>query len=147
MRNILFCTAIIVAVVTGGCGKKIVVVTGEVFYEGSPAKDVAVLFEPKSDSTLVSESGIAVTDSEGRFTLESSSRKRGIEPGNYTVHVGWRNPTVADVGDAGPSPGGEAQTAKQPYLFPEEKSVVVEVKGTGKNHLVCNITPEEVRWE
>ena len=138
------------AVLFCGCGKKIVTVTGEVLYEGAPAKDIAVLFEPKSDATLVSESGIGVTNSSGHFTLESSGRKRGIEPGTYTVYMGWKNPdpVVDDTGGAGPPDGVEIPVPPSPYRFPEEqKEIVVNVQGSGKNHFVIKITPEEILCE
>ena len=146
MRNILL-LVIVAAIFCCGCGKKIVTVTGEVLFEGEPAKDIAVLFEPKSEAKIVPESGIAITNSEGRFTLESSSQKRGIEPGSYTVYMNWRNPTSVDDGGAGPAESG-APPLTSPYRFPAERqSIVLEVKGSGKNHFVFKVTPEEIRWE
>jgi len=144
MRHIFL---LLILVVACGCGKKIVPVSGEVLYEGVPAKDIAVLFEPKSDAKIVPESGIAITDSEGRFTLESSSHKRGLEPGNYTVYMNWRNPTSVDDGGAGPAEGA-APTLVSPYRFPAERpQIVLEVKGSGKNHFVFKVTPETILWE
>jgi len=138
------------AVLFCGCGKKIVTVTGEVLYEGTPAKDIAVVFEPKSDGTLVSESGLGVTGADGRFTLESSSRKRGVELGAYTVHLGWKNPNpiADDTGGAGPPPDVEIPVPVSPYRFPEEqKEIVVNVQGSGKNHFVLKISPEAILCE
>ena len=131
-----------------GCGKNIVTVTGEVLYEGKPAQDIAILFEPKSDAKTVSESGVAVTDSGGRFTLRSSSNKRGIEPGTYTVYLGWKNPAAAvDDGGAGPPPGTTTKTPASPYRFPEDRSVIVEIRDSGKNSLVFRISPEGILCE
>ncbi len=148
MRTLLNLLVFSMAISLTGCGKKIVTVSGEVQYEGKPAKDVALLFEPKSDATFVAESGVAVTDSSGRFTLESSSDKHGIEPGHYTVYFGWKNPdAVDDVGGAGPPSGAEIQTTVSPYQFPGERNAVVEVHGDGENSFVFKITPEAIVCE
>lgn len=140
---ILFGMAAIVLMI--GCGKRIVTVTGEVQYNGVPAKDIAVLFEPKSTAEQIAESGVAVTDAEGRFKLESSSAKSGIEPGSYAVYLGWQNPVTVEDGGAGPSPESEANQVEVPYQFPPERQeLVVEVQGDGENHFVFDITPENI---
>ena len=132
-----------------GCGKTIVTVTGEVLYEGNPAKDIVLLFEPKSGATQVPESGFAVTDADGRFRLESSSGKRGIEPGTYTVYLGWNNPDTVVVDDAGPSPNAPPPTPP-PYQFPvnsNNEKVVVDVQVDGNRHFMFKFTPEEITAE
>ena len=139
----------LVFVLLCGCGKKIVTVTGEVLYEGSPAKDVVLLFEPRSGATQVAESGVAVTGADGRFKLESSSGKRGIEPGTYTVYLGWINPDTVVVDDAGPSPD-TPPPSPPPYQFPvnsNNEKVVVDVQINGKRHFVFKFTPEEILAE
>jgi hypothetical protein len=133
-----------------GCGQKIVSVTGEVHYDGKPAPDVAILFEPKSDAKLVPDAGLAVTDSNGRFKLSSSAKnaKSGIEPGTYTLHLGWQNPQAVAGDDAGPVPG--AKPVPSPYRFPAklaEGEAVVTVKATGKNHFIFLATADDVTWD
>ena len=149
MKKTCFFVAIVVLATCCGCGKKIVTVSGEVLYEGKPAKDIAVLFEPKSDAKFVSESGVTVTDSNGSFTLRSSSNKRGLEPGNYTVYMNWKNPNFVDITDgAGLSRGAEVKAMSSPYRFPAERpEIVVTVQNSGKNHFTFKITPTEILWE
>ncbi|MDR0870727.1 MAG: DUF4198 domain-containing protein [Planctomycetaceae bacterium] len=137
-----------------GCGPKIVSVTGEVHYDGKPAPDVAVLFEPKSDAKQIPDAGLAVTDSNGRFKLSSTAKKAksGIEPGTYTLHLGWQNPQpAADDGGAGPAPGAASPPpVSSPYRFPEKlgnNEAVVTVKATGKNHFIFSTTADDVTWE
>ncbi|MDR0336315.1 MAG: DUF4198 domain-containing protein, partial [Planctomycetaceae bacterium] len=126
-----------------GCGSKIVSVTGEVFYDGKPASDISVLFEPKSESTRVSDSGLAVTDSNGRFVLFStgSKKRNGIEPGQYTVLMGWKNPNMpADIPE-----GVTLKPVKSPYQFPEKlinQNVIVTIHDHGVNRFVFRITAE-----
>ena len=146
MRNILL-FVIVAAVFCCGCGKKIITVTGEVQYEGEPAKNIAILFEPKSSEKIVSESGVAVTDSTGRFTLKSSSGKGGIEPGNYAVYMNWCNPNAVDDGGAGPAHGAESQAMVSPYKFPEERPEIVVPIENGKSHFVFKVTSKEILWE
>ena len=150
MKNSNLLLTVITVIFFCGCGKNIVTVTGEVLYEGKPAKEIVILFEPKSDAVLVSESGLAVTDSSGRFTLKSSSDKRGLEPGNYTVYMNWKGPDNVndEYGDAGPPPGVEVKSNPSPYQFPAERpEIIVSVQGSGKNHFVFKITPKEILWE
>jgi hypothetical protein len=131
-----------------GCGPKIVSVTGEVFYDSKPAPDISVLFEPKSESTRIADSGIAVTDLSGRFTIFStgSKKRNGIEPGEYTVFMGWKNPNVpADVPE-----GTAIKPVNSPYQFPEKfinGNVVVTVHGNGVNRFVFHVTADNVTWE
>ncbi|GHT40103.1 hypothetical protein FACS189427_13910 [Planctomycetales bacterium] len=149
MRYLMLCCSLFLFI---GCGPKIVSVTGEVHYDGKPAPDVAVLFEPKSDATLIPDAGLAVTDSNGRFTLISSGKnsRPGIEPGAYTLHLGWKNPqAVDDDGGAGPAPGAE-KPVFSPYRFPAKLAdgeAVVTVKATGKNHFIFHATADDVKWE
>ncbi|MDR0871182.1 MAG: hypothetical protein LBN39_10365 [Planctomycetaceae bacterium] len=119
-------------------------------YDGKPAPDVAVLFEPKSDAKLVPNPGFAVTDSNGRFKLTSLAvkAKSGIEPGTYTLYLGWKNPNEVD-GALTEAEGG-AKPVPSPYRFPEkltEGKVVVAVKETGKNHFVFRTTVDDVTWD
>lgn len=90
-----------------------------VLYKGEPAKDVAVLFEPKSDATYVPHSKLAVTDASGRFSIFSTEqrRKKGIEPGECVVYLGWNNPDAVEISDSVPSPDDPKPTPS-PYRFP-----------------------------
>jgi hypothetical protein len=131
-----------------GCGQKIVSVTGEVLYDGKPAPDIAVLFEPKSNSAKIAEAGLAVTDSGGRFTLFSAGTKKrnGIEPGEYTVFMGWKDPNAPkNVPE-----GATIKPANSPYQLPEKlvnHNVVVTVHGNGTNRFVFRVTADDIIWE
>ena len=149
MRNSLLFSLIAIFALCG-CGKKVVSVTGEVLYEDQPAKDIAVLFEPKSDAQLIPDAGLAVTDSNGRFTLKTAVKnpRSGVEPGKYTVYMGWKNPGAVESGDAPPASGAATTQATSPYRFPDELingNVVVEIQS--KKHFVFKIRPEEILWE
>ncbi|MDR2704772.1 MAG: DUF4198 domain-containing protein [Planctomycetaceae bacterium] len=131
-----------------GCGQKIVSVTGEVLYDGKPAPDISVLFEPKSDSARIAEAGLAITNSSGRFTLFSTGTKKrnGIEPGEYTVFMGWKNPNAPeDVPE-----GATIKPVNSPYKFPEKLvngNVIVTVHGNGANRFVFRVTADDITWE
>lgn len=151
MRNVSCLFVAITVLAVCGCGKKIVPVTGEVLYEDEPAKNIAVLFEPKSDAKEVPFSGIAVTGPDGRFTILTTEKqqKRGLEQGSYTVYLGWKNPDTVEGSDAGPQPG-DPPPIPSPYRFPEKignGELVVDVRNDGKNHFVFRVTPDNVQWD
>jgi hypothetical protein len=130
-----------------GCGTKIVSVTGEVIYDGKPAPDIAILWEPQSNAKQIPESGIAVTDSRGHFTVSSTGQKKrnGIEPGKYTVFMGWKNPNSIELPE-----GATSALVTAPYKFPEKISngnVIVTINESGTNRVVFRVTPDEITWE
>ncbi|MDR3197603.1 MAG: DUF4198 domain-containing protein [Planctomycetaceae bacterium] len=131
-----------------GCGQSTVSVTGEVFYDGKPAPDISVLFEPKSESTRVADAGLAVTDSGGRFRVFSTGAKKrnGIELGEYTVFMGWKNP---DATDDIPE-GATIKPVNSLYKFPEKLingNVVITVNRDSNNRFVFRVTADDITWE
>ena len=68
----------------GGDGPKLVPVKGTVTVGGSnPFANGLVRFAPKSGSKVLG--GSAITDDDGNFVLLHTSRRSGVEPGEYTV--------------------------------------------------------------
>lgn len=132
-----------------GCGKRIVSVEGQVLYEGKPAPDILVLFESKSASKTVPQSGLGKTDPQGKFFLQSvDSKKNGIEPGEYTAYFGWKNPVRQIIGDT-PEENKGLVEAKCPYVFPESINAgkyVFTVPEKGIKDLIVNITKTDVVW-
>jgi hypothetical protein len=79
-----------------GCGQKVVFVSGTVTYQGKPAPDIAVCFEPDPDSTNAGSVAIGKTDQTGKYTLRlvNRSKKTGIFPGRYRVCLRWVDPNM-----------------------------------------------------
>jgi hypothetical protein len=131
-----------------GCGQNIVSVTGEVLYDGKPAPDISILFEPKNETTRIADAGLAITDSGGRFALFSTGTKKrnGIEPGEYTVFMGWKNPQATD----NIPEGATIKPVNSPYRFPEKLingNIIVTVNGKGVNRFVFHVTADNITWE
>ncbi|MDR1270613.1 MAG: DUF4198 domain-containing protein [Planctomycetaceae bacterium] len=131
-----------------GCGTSVVSVTGEILYDGKPASDISVLFEPKSESTRIADAGLAVTNSGGQFTLFSTGVKKrnGIEPGEYTVFMGWKNPNATD----NMPEGATIKPVNSPYKFPEKLingNVVVTVNSKDINRFIFRVTADDITWE
>ncbi|MDO5554917.1 MAG: carboxypeptidase-like regulatory domain-containing protein [Planctomycetia bacterium] len=110
-----------------GCGVRTVSLSGQVTYNGQPAKDVAVTFDQATGG--ISASG--KTDTEGNFTLRllNDSKKSGIVPGEYTVRLFWVDPNEKEdaIGPTHPSP--------YPETLPvySTEGVPVSIDGTVRN--------------
>lgn len=126
MKNNCFVIFVLLVLLTG-CGVRTVSMSGQVTYNGEPAKDVAVTFDQITGG--ISASG--KTNEEGVFTLRllSDSPKKGIIPGDYRVHLFWVDPNEKEdaIGPSNPSP--------YPQALPiySEEGVAVTVDGSISN--------------
>jgi hypothetical protein len=76
-----------------GCGggapalpeEKLIPVTGEVRFGGTPTAGIRVLFTPKGSGGNAAGGGFGMTDAEGKYKLVHRSNKEGVGPGEYTV--------------------------------------------------------------
>ena len=73
-------------VLVAGCGRgpdHLGVVSGKVTLDGQPLANAAVVFSPKTSGSQ----SLAITDSNGAYSLLYSSRIRGAEPGVHRVAI------------------------------------------------------------
>ncbi len=87
MHKFYFVLSLIFSLAAVGCGPKVTRVSGKVLLDGQGLENMSVLFQPIGAQR---ESAFGITDSEGRFTLKRVfSNKNGVEPGDYSVFIGW----------------------------------------------------------
>jgi len=81
----------LVCAVAAGCGgggikaPRTAPVAGTVLKGGKPAAGVKVTFHPKFDMGAVKFAPSGLTDTNGRFTLNTAAANDGAPPGEYTV--------------------------------------------------------------
>jgi hypothetical protein len=84
---------IIVIVILTGCGQKTIAVRGTVTFDGKPAKDIYVIFQPITSEKIALETAVGITDVNGLFALHLiDSKKSGCIPGEYAVFFRWIDP-------------------------------------------------------
>jgi hypothetical protein len=84
-RRLAFGLLVGVSVLVAGCGKGsgVVPVSGRVTLEGEPVKNMMVNFTPAGETE--GHGAIAVTDADGRFTLQGVRGESGVRVGEYKV--------------------------------------------------------------
>lgn len=105
-----------------GCGgPKTTTVSGRVTVDGKPADSILVVFEPVASGLTVPETGIGLTDLEGRYTIRSARTDRnGLEPGDYTVYLSWYDPDAVEKPEDENAPPKPIVPLKPPkYVFPD----------------------------
>ena len=98
-----------------GCGSKTISVTGTVTFDGVPAKDINVLFQPITTAAIVPPSAAGLTDANGKYRLQllGEQKKAGALPGEYIVYVSWMDP------NPDPNPEREGYVPNpSPYKIP-----------------------------
>lgn len=95
---------------TGGTdGPPLGEVSGKVTFEGAPAQDVTVKFDPVEGG----RGSTGTTDAEGKYTLVYSSSSTGAELGKHNVTVGGpAHPSSDDVDVRKPQSTVPAEFAK-----------------------------------
>ncbi len=109
-----FCYCMLSLVVTAlGCGQSgnenLVPATGTILYNGTPVADASVVF--RSEASIA----FGMTDSSGRFELQTQGQGRGAEPGEYQVMVSKVAVVEAiaqEMDEAAANPVGEANVPK-----------------------------------
>jgi len=112
LRRFVAGAAVAVLALAAGCGgggRKIVPVSGVVYFNGEPAKNVIVTFQPlgeKSDDNPGRGSS-AYTDENGRFVLVYDGEKPGALTGKHRVRISpqWVSRKAADDRGEGPAGG------------------------------------------
>jgi len=91
---LLFCLCFLAV----GCGPKTARVSGRVTFDGTPAKDISVLFQAISSDGITAEPAFGKTNGKGEFTLAlMNTKKKGAIPGEYAVYISWVDPEPGDV--------------------------------------------------
>lgn len=119
MRNTLHFIAIFTALaLIAGCNDRIATlkVTGTITYDGEPLAGASVNFSPKTEGE--GNPGYAVTDANGRYTLQTlaGAADAGTTPGTYLVTVGKMEQTQEVAGG-----GGADTTSARP---PDPRSLI-----------------------
>src|SRR5690606_11332502 len=100
-------------------------VTGQVTFDGSPVDGATVTFQPADASK---KGAFGRTDTEGNFTLSTSTATEGVEPGEYHVTV----TKFEIVPSTGPQEGDPGYTGN-PRPTPPPKSLLPEKYGNAKS--------------
>lgn len=96
MKKVFFTVLLLLSAI--GCNSGIVGVSGRVTVDGRPEPGVQLLFTRTEHGGPGGDSGIAMTDPEGRYRLTSLlDEKRGVEPGRYTVMFRWADEREAEM--------------------------------------------------
>jgi hypothetical protein len=104
---------VIVIVALTGCGQKTTAVRGIVTFDGKPAKDIYVIFQPITSEKIAPEASVGVTDVNGQFALRLiDSKKSGCFPGEYAVFFRWIDPLE--------KPDESKPQKKGPYNIPSD---------------------------
>lgn len=95
MSDIRFLSILIFTLLSGGCGERYVGVSGRVTVDGEPKENIRVLFTWNDDAKPSADTGVGVTDAEGRYRLTSLLKEKGgMEPGTYSVTFKWQDPDL-----------------------------------------------------
>jgi hypothetical protein len=117
MKNILLVPLVVCLLSVVGCGPRTVTVSGKIVFDGEPGQNINVLFQGKSDGSIVPEAAVGKTDSAGVYSLSLvSTKKRGAFPGDYAVYLSWLDPnpdTSVDI----EAPGYKS-VDRSPYKIP-----------------------------
>ncbi|MDR1492449.1 MAG: DUF4198 domain-containing protein [Planctomycetaceae bacterium] len=96
-----------------GCGVKTARVSGRVTFDGEPAKDISVLFQPLTSADVMPEAAVGMTNANGEFSLSlMNSKKRGAIPGEYVVYISWVDPNPGNPVE------GVTKSTPIPYKIP-----------------------------
>jgi hypothetical protein len=116
-----------------GYGKRVVPVTGKVFYRGTPAVGAEIVFRHLDTTTRKTETARGRVEGDGSFRLTSYRAFDGAAPGEHQVSVIWH-----------PSSGGNGPSAPSPfparYANPETSKLTATVKAAGPNEFVFELT-------
>lgn len=125
MRYLVW-TILFLATLTG-CGPKTVKLAGQVTYDGQPAKDISVVFEPVSGGVAA----LGKTADDGKYTLRllNDTKKTGIIPGDYKVFLRWVDPNQ--------DPRSNVPTNANPYpkslTVYSKEGIAIDVNGQTPN--------------
>ena len=102
--------AVLVALLTAGCGKPsvagrvaVVPVTGKVLFQGQPTPGALVAFHPLQGAQSTAPPAQATVRQDGTFVLTTYTANDGVPAGEYKVTVEWRK-LIDDNGDTRPGP-------------------------------------------
>lgn len=90
----------IVAALLAGCGSggpELYRVGGKVTMDGKPLAHAEVRFLPIPKGTEAVRPSSAITDENGNYTLEYSSRKSGARPGEYQVFISTKRKAMPEI--------------------------------------------------
>jgi len=126
------------AFVLAGCGlagPTLYPISGIVLHNGQPVPEAEVVLTSESGSPKASTSGTAVTDHEGRFTIESGTRQDGLPKGRYRIRVAppnWRMPMPnEDHEPAPPDPTDNTPAGVIPFDYRTEDTTPLRLDLTG----------------
>ena len=123
----LVAVALCAAGVLGCTQSDIVPVTGVVTFNGQPADQAEVMFNPKTGRLAT-----GVTDASGRFTLSTAAPNDGALPGEYIVTLGEYYP--ADKPPKMPPPGQGLPSRFPPNYGDPAKSPLTATVERGKKN-------------
>ena len=91
----LIVPVLFLAVLLSGCGAPTVPVTGKIVFDGVPAENITVLFQPQAGGDAGKNALVAAygkTDKNGAYSLKLIHTKQaGVIPGEYAVFLSWKD--------------------------------------------------------
>ncbi len=127
-----FAVALTLLSLTVGCGKSLSGVSGTVTLDGKPLEGAFVEFSPVSGRPSLGK-----TDEDGRYQLEYSTSKSGVESGEHTVRIGTYEEASIDMETGEP-------TAEVEEIVPEKynsQTTLTEHVKPGKNNINFQLVP------
>ncbi|MCL2745137.1 MAG: hypothetical protein FWE67_14935, partial [Planctomycetaceae bacterium] len=86
---------LLLALLLSGCGAPTVPVSGKIVFDGVPAENIAVLFQPQVGGEAGKNAPVAAygkTDKNGAYSLKLLHTKQaGVIPGEYAVFLSWKD--------------------------------------------------------
>lgn len=151
-RCILGCLAVLSCTLLAGCGDGVnyVAVSGKVTYNGAPLANVQVMFQPNATGGIDAGGvgSFAMTDSEGKFTLEAATptARSGALVGNHQVRIAFPPKALNGAGggedsDAANSRGGSAGVKQPiPAKYNSETTLTFSVPAGGTSTADFSLT-------
>ena len=87
----------LVLVGCGSNGPKLYKVVGKVTMDGKPLKNAEVRFLPIPHGKERVRPSSAITDENGNYLLEYSSRRKGALPGEYQVYISTKRKALPEI--------------------------------------------------
>jgi hypothetical protein len=133
----------------GDSGRKIVPVSGTVTFNGQPAKNVIVSFQPLSEKVddNPGRGSSAYTDDNGHYVLIYDGEKPGALTGKHRVRISpqWVSKAADERGEGGGGPGSLNYPIPPEWNDLSKKEFEVPAGGTDKANFNIEFTPPSRR--
>jgi hypothetical protein len=115
-----------------GCSKRLAPVSGKVTLNGKALAGATVTFLPVAEEGAIEagNSSLGKTDTEGRFTLQTTRGENGARVGKHRVSISLLAPQVGED-DSRPPRGGWPLGNKVPARYNADTTLTIDVLPAG----------------